>query len=291
MPVIGRFAPSPSGPLHFGSLVAAMGSYCQARAQNGQWILRIEDVDTPRVVPTASDQILQDLETFGFYWDGPVFYQSQNFEQYQFYLDELIGNELAYACRCSRKQLRDGGAEYGPLGQIYPGFCRDEQLLINNHSIRLMTKNASKITFVDPVYGSVNLDIPIDIGDVVLKRVDQIYAYHLAVVVDDHLQGITEVVRGEDLLNNTPLHIYLQNRLEFQTPDYLHLPLVNNADGVKLSKQTGAAALDKTKVSKQLIAALDHLGQQTNELEDKMRPCDILSFAVSNWCVSKINAS
>jgi glutamyl-Q tRNA(Asp) synthetase len=291
MPVIGRFAPSPSGPLHFGSLVAAIGSYCQARAQNGRWILRIEDVDTPRVVPTATDQILHDLETFGFDWDGPVIYQSRNFEQYQFYLNELIEDKLAYACRCSRKLLRDGGVEYGPLGQIYPGFCRDEHLAIKDHSIRLMTKNAMKTPFSDPVYGPVYLNVQNDIGDVVLKRVDQIYAYHLAVVVDDHLQGITEVVRGEDLLNNTPLHIYLQNKLGFKTPNYLHLPLVNNSDGVKLSKQTGASALDKTQVSNQLIAALDHLGQKTTELEDKMPPCDILSLAVSNWRVSKINAN
>jgi len=279
----GRFAPSPSGPLHFGSLVAALASYCEAKSRQGRWLLRIEDVDTPRVVTGASEQILRDLETFGFEWDAAVSYQSHRFEQYQHYLDKLLDQGDCYACECSRRSLRQHGVRSGPLGPIYPGLCRTKQLAIANHSLRLNTANAQTIGFVDQVYGEHTLNLPESVGDFVLKRVDNIFAYHLAVVVDDELQGINQVVRGADLLENTCLHIYLQQRLSFSTPEYMHIPLVNNAQGIKLSKQTGASALDYLQASGLLVAALRHLGQAVQRDIEQNKPREILQWAVVNW--------
>ncbi len=279
----GRFAPSPSGPLHFGSLVAALASYCEARSRQGLWLLRIEDVDTPRVVAGASEQILRDLEGFGFEWDDVVSYQSDQFDQYQHFLDALLAQGDAYACECSRKSLREHGASNGPLGQIYPGLCRLKQLAVANHSLRLNTANSESVGFVDRVYGQISLNLTESIGDFVLKRVDDIFAYHLAVVVDDQLQGITQVVRGADLLESTCLHIYLQQKLSFATPEYLHIPLVNNAQGMKLAKQSGAMALEHRHASALLIAALQHLGQTPPTVLGDRDPREILKWAVDNW--------
>jgi len=279
----GRFAPSPSGPLHFGSLVAALASYCEAKSRQGRWLLRIEDVDTPRVVAGASEQILRDLEAFGFAWDAEVSYQSDQFEQYQHYLDKLLEQGDCYACECSRKSLREHGVRSGPLGQIYPGLCRLKRLPVANHSLRLNTENAQSTGFLDRVYGEFALNLPEAVGDFILKRVDKIFAYHLAVVVDDQLQAVNQVVRGADLLENTCLHIYLQQRLSFATPEYMHIPLVNNAQGVKLSKQTGARALDHQHASRLLVAALRHLGQATSSDLEFSDPREILQWAVDNW--------
>ena len=287
-PLTGRFAPSPSGPLHFGSLVAGLASYCQAKSQQGDWLLRIEDVDTPRVVAGASEQILRDLEAFGFEWDGPVSYQSERFEHYQYYLDKLFDQGDCYACECSRRSLREQGVGNGPLGQIYPGNCRLKHLASAGRSIRLNTEHAQSITFVDQVYGEFSLNLPEAVGDFVLRRADYIYAYHLAVVVDDELQNITEVVRGADLLENTCLHIYLQQKLGFKTPEYLHIPLVNNAGGIKLSKQTGANALDHDNAPGHLMAALRHLGQSPPSELRHQKPQEILQWAINNWRISSI---
>jgi glutamyl-Q tRNA(Asp) synthetase len=279
----GRFAPSPSGPLHFGSLVAALASYCAAKSRKGRWLLRIEDVDTPRVVAGASEQILRDLEAFGFEWDASVSYQSDQFEQYQHYLEKLLDQGDSYACECSRRSLRQHGVHSGPLGQIYPGLCRSKRLSIANHSLRLNTENAQTVNFIDQVYGELGLNLPESVGDFVLKRRDNIFAYHLAVVVDDELQGINQVVRGADLLENTCLHIYLQHRLSFSTPVYMHIPLVNNAQGVKLSKQTGASALDHQFASRLLVSALQHLGQPAQRDHEQINQREILQWAVANW--------
>ena len=279
----GRFAPSPSGPLHFGSLVAALASYCEAKSRRGLWLLRIEDVDTPRVVAGASEQILRDLEAFGFAWDGAVSYQSDRFDQYQYYLDKLLAQGDCYACECSRRSLRKRGVRSGPLGQIYPGLCRLKQLPVANHSLRLNTENANSVGFLDRVYGQFSLNLPESVGDFVLKRADSIFAYHLAVVVDDQLQGINQIVRGADLLENTCLHLYLQQKLAFATPEYMHIPLVNNAQGVKLSKQTGARALDHQRASRLLVAALRHLGQVTSPDLEYNNPREVLQWASDNW--------
>lgn len=290
MPTTGRFAPTPSGPLHFGSLVAALASYCQARSQRGRWILRIEDVDTPRVVSGAGEQILRDLEAFGFNWDGPVLYQSDQFERYRFYLDKLLDDGAGYACECSRRSLREQGVSSGPLGQIYPGNCRHKNLPRENHSVRLNTAAATSIGFTDLVYGYFEMNLPESVGDFVLRRVDNIFAYHLAVVVDDQLQGVDEVVRGADLLENTCLHIFLQQELGFAVPRYMHIPLVNNAQGVKLSKQTGASPIDHRRASQQLVAALQHLGQNPATELQRESPATVIAWATANWNHASIPA-
>lgn len=280
---IGRFAPTPSGPLHFGSLVAALASYCDVRAQRGQWLLRIEDVDTPRVVAGASEQILRDLEAFGFDWDGAVLYQSSHFDEYRDFLDLLFKQGDCFACACSRRKLREQGVRSGPLGQIYPGNCRARNLASDGRAIRLLTGAAGVVAFHDRVYGNVALDLPVSVGDFVLRRNDYVYAYHLAVVVDDELQGVNQVVRGADLLENTCLHIYLQQRLGFGQPEYMHVPLVNNADGVKLSKQTGARALAHEHAPRLLLAASRHLGQQPPDDLDGEKPQAILDWCWRHW--------
>jgi glutamyl-Q tRNA(Asp) synthetase len=263
--------------------VAALGSYCAARSRQGRWLLRIEDVDTPRVVAGASEQILRDLEAFGFDWDGEVVYQSSRFDEYRLALEKLLRQGDGFACECSRRSLRERGVASGPLGQIYPGFCRNKSLPESGHSIRMSTANAGGIGFHDQVYGWFSLALEAQVGDFVLRRSDNIYAYHLAVVVDDELQGIDQIVRGADLLENTCLHIYLQQRLGFAIPDYLHLPLVNNIDGVKLSKQTGASPLDHANAPRLLLAALRHLEQQPPEELEHETPQTILQWSVKNW--------
>jgi glutamyl-Q tRNA(Asp) synthetase len=269
--------------------VAALGSYCAARSQQGRWLLRIEDVDTPRVVPGASEQILRDLEAFGFDWDGEVVYQSSRFADYRLALDKLWRQGDCFACACSRRSLREQGVASGPLGQIYPGLCRNKSLAETGHSIRMSTANAGGIGFHDRVYGWFSLELEAQVGDFVLRRSDNIYAYHLAVVVDDELQGIDQVVRGADLLENTCLHIYLQHRLGFATPDYLHLPLVNNVDGVKLSKQTGASPLDHRHAARLLLAALRHLEQQPPAELEQETPASILQWSVQHWQPASIS--
>jgi glutamyl-Q tRNA(Asp) synthetase len=291
---IGRFAPTPSGALHFGSLVAALASYCDIRSQQGRWLLRIEDVDTPRVVTGASDQILHDLSAFGFEWDGEILYQSTRFEHYRHYLDQLLQQGDSYACQCSRRSLRKQGVSNGPLGQIYPGLCRDKNLDRKGHSLRMSTAMNTAMTrevhFQDRVYGDFSMNLESEVGDFVLQRSDLVYAYHLAVVVDDELQGVNQIVRGADLLENTCLHLHLQQRLGFSTPAYLHLPLVSNAAGIKLSKQTGATPLDYDKASKLLLAALQHLGQQAPPELGNESPAVILQWSCDHWDPSLITA-
>jgi len=287
-PLTGRFAPSPSGPLHFGSLVAGLASYCQAKSQQGNWLLRIEDVDTPRVVAGASDQILRDLEAFGFEWDGAVSYQSDRFEKYQHYLDKLLDQGDCYACECSRRTLREQGVPSGPLGQIYPGNCRLKQLALENHSIRLNTEHAQEIKFVDRVYGEFALNLPESVGDFVLKRVDSIYAYHLAVVLDDADGLMTEIVRGADLLDSTPRQIHLQRCLDLPTPSYAHLPVAVNANGQKLSKQTFAEPVADKPAVDLLVAALDFLGQQPHSPLRDASLDELWSWAIDRWRLDRV---
>jgi glutamyl-Q tRNA(Asp) synthetase len=286
----GRFAPTPSGALHFGSLVAALASYCDIRSQQGRWLLRIEDVDTPRVVAGASDRILRDLDAFGFEWDGEVLYQSKQFEHYRHYLDQLLQQGDCYACQCSRRSLREQGVSSGALGQIYPGLCRHKHLDRKGLSLRLSTAMATEVRFCDRVYGDFSMNLEAEVGDFVLRRRDKVYAYHLAVVVDDELQGVNQILRGADLLENTCLHIHLQQRLGFSTPVYLHVPLVSNAAGIKLSKQTGASPLDYDQVSKLLLAALQHLEQQPPPGLENESPAEILRWSCDHWNPALITA-
>ncbi len=286
----GRFAPTPSGPLHFGSLVAALASYCQARAGGREWLLRIEDVDTPRVVEGSETQILLALEAFGFDWDGPVLRQSDRFDRYREALEQLRLQGDVFACECSRRSLREQGVASGVLGQIYPGNCRLKQLSETGHSMRMNTAGSGSVEFHDAVYGQFALDLEREVGDFVLRRRDGVYAYHLAVVIDDEQQEVDEIVRGADLLENTCLHIHLQRRLGLRTPAYLHIPLVNNADGAKLSKQTGALALDFDQAPSLLSAALRHLGQQPPLELKQGQAREVLAWAVANWRTERIPA-
>ncbi|MFV2031893.1 MAG: tRNA glutamyl-Q(34) synthetase GluQRS, partial [Gammaproteobacteria bacterium] len=243
----------------------------------------IEDVDTPRVVRGSDQQILQDLETFGFEWDGAVMYQSEQFARYESRLLGLIEQGHGYACQCSRKTLREAGAKSGPMGQIYPGKCRTKNLTTTDNSIRINTAPATAMGFSDRVFGPIELNIREQVGDFVLRRADGVYAYHLAVVIDDAQQGITQIVRGADLLESTCLHIYLQQLLGLHTPEYLHIPLIKNPLGKKLSKQAGATAVDTGQAASLLVSAMRFLGQPVEAGMDRARPEELINHAVNNW--------
>lgn len=275
----GRFAPTPSGPLHFGSLVAALGSYLDARCHDGSWLVRIEDVDTPRVVPGAADTILRTLEAYGFEWEGPVLYQSQRGRTYRDALEHLRAQGLVYACDCSRKQLAES-ARRGIDGTIYPGTCRTRHLGTRTGALRLIVPEA-RIIFDDRQQGQFACDIDAECGDFVLRRADGVYAYHLAVAVDDAEQAITHIIRGADLLTATPRHLALQGRLGYPTPDYLHLPVVLDARGDKLSKQTMAAPIDPHPPLPALLEAAAFLGMSIIEAPDALD--DFWPWASTAW--------
>ncbi len=245
----GRFAPSPTGALHFGSLVAAVGSYLQARQRQGQWLVRIEDLDPPRTVPGSADLILHTLAALGLKWDGPVLYQSQRSEAYQQSLQQLIDLNLAYPCSCTRSELQVLAREQaGPDQDMeelgYPGLCRHGPLRSQGPHAWRFPVPAAPVSFIDALQGEQSTDLNTSTGDFVIKRRDGWFAYQLAVVVDDAAQGVTEVVRGADLLLNTPRQIALQRALGLHTPGYLHLPLATDAAGQKLGKSTFAPPVD-----------------------------------------------
>ncbi len=276
----GRFAPSPTGPLHMGSLVAAVGSYIRARANNGLWLVRMEDLDPPREQQGASDHILHTLQTHGLKWDSEVLYQSQRNTAYQDAVDNLLQQKKAYYCCCSRKQLMNY-AKKGVYGLIYPGNCRSSNHSDANTSVRLRTDD-QKICFNDQKKGAVCQRLESELGDFVIKRADGYFAYQLAVIVDDETQGITEVVRGEDLLDNTPRQIHLQHLLNYNTPDYLHLPLVTNEVGEKLGKQTHAPPLNNATPAQNLIEALRFLGLPIANSQVSLTPEAILQWSINH---------
>lgn len=239
--VVGRFAPSPTGALHFGSLVAAVGSYCLARRAGGRWLVRIEDLDAPRVVPGAAADILRTLEVLGFRWDGEVVRQSGRQEAYLAALEQLRAQGLLYDCACSRKEILASAPHPGDEGPVYPGTCR--QGLPTGRQARAVRVRVPEgtIGFVDGVCGRCEQNLAMAVGDFVLRRADGLFAYQLAVVVDDAASGVNQVVRGADLLGSTPRQIFLLESLGFPVPAYFHLPLVLNADGSKVSKRYGPA--------------------------------------------------
>jgi glutamyl-Q tRNA(Asp) synthetase len=253
----GRFAPTPSGPLHFGSLVTALGSFLDARAHGGQWLLRMEDVDPPRVVPGAADAILRSLEAHGFEWDGPVMWQGTRGRAYQAELDRLVDEGRVYGCSCSRKILAVE-ARRGVDGVVYPGTCRGRPPR-GGAALRLRVPEA-RLAFQDTLLGRVACDVARECGDFVLRRADGVFTYQLAVVVDDAEQGITHVVRGADLLASTPRQLVLQQALGYPTPVYMHLPVVLDDSGCKLSKQTKAAPLNDAYPLPALMRAALFLG-------------------------------
>ncbi len=256
-PYRGRFAPTPSGALHFGSLIAALGSYLDARAHAGEWHLRIEDVDPPRVAPGSADSILRTLDAFGFEWDGPVVYQSQRSEAYAAAIERLIDAEQTYGCDCTRKMLKEH-ARIGVDGPVYPGTCLERGLLLNA-ALRFHVAD-TRITFDDLLAGRVGCNVAPECGDFVLRRADGVYTYQLAVTVDDAELGVSHIVRGADLLASTPRQIVLQQSLGYPTPAYLHLPVALNTDGGKLSKQTLAAPLSDKNPLPALLQATVFLG-------------------------------
>jgi len=287
LPPRGRFAPSPTGPLHFGSVAAAMGSYLEARCQGGEWLLRMEDVDEPRCSAAAADGILRDLETLGFAWDGPVLYQSRRKARYGEALAQLKARGLAYPCACSRKDLAEApaGIDGSPR---YPGTCRGglpPGAVARAWRLRV---DEQPIAFDDAVQGRQQQQLERDVGDFVLLRADGYYAYQLAVVVDDADQGISHVVRGADLLDSTPRQIYLQHCLNLPLPAYTHLPVAVNAAGEKLSKQTLAPAVDVSRPGDILLAAWTFLGQEAPGKDRPAGPDEFWSWAAARWDLRRV---
>jgi glutamyl-Q tRNA(Asp) synthetase len=269
---VGRFAPSPTGPLHFGSLVAALASWLDARAARGRWLVRIEDLDAPRSQPGAADEILRTLEKLGLGWDGAVLYQSSRIEHYQAAVERLAGK--TYWCACSRREIADSSLGLAADGaQIYPGTCRGGIAAGKTRRALRLRISKNPISFVDRVQGRQQQILETEVGDFVLLRADRQFVYQLAVVVDDAAQGVTDVVRGADLLDSTPRQIYLQRLLGCPTPRYLHVPAAVNAAGEKLSKQTGAPAI--THASDAVRRALSFLGQpETDDLQEAVGDWD-----------------
>ncbi|WHS59486.1 tRNA glutamyl-Q(34) synthetase GluQRS [Pseudomonas sp. G2-4] len=280
IPYLGRFAPTPSGHLHFGSLVAALASYLDARAAGGRWLLRMEDLDPPREEPGAQTAILRALESYGFEWDGEMVRQSERHEAYDQVINRLLSQGLAYACTCSRKQLE---AYQG----IYPGWCRNAGHGTENAAIRLRVPELV-YHFTDRVQGEFRQHLGREAGDFVIRRRDGLYAYQLAVVLDDAWQGVTDIVRGADLLDSTPRQLYLQELLELPQPRYLHVPLITQPDGHKLGKSYRSPPLAADQATPLLLRALRALGQQPgSELADAS-PRELLDWGVRHWDAAKI---
>lgn len=288
-PYLGRFAPSPSGPLHFGSLVAALGSYLEARSRGGKWLLRMEDVDAPRTVPGAAEAILHSLEVHGLEWDGEVLWQSRRLEAYAAALAQLRQTGLAYPCGCSRREIAAPGNGRSIDGAPrYAGTCRNGLAPGRQPRAWRLRLPDRQVDFEDGLLGRLGHNLERDVGDMVLLRADGQYAYQLAVVVDDAFQGITHVVRGADLLDSTPRQIWLQQCLGVPTPAYVHLPLASNDRGEKLSKQTRAPALDPKRPGAALWQALAFLGQEPPAELRQGPPGPLLEWGRQYWDLGKV---
>lgn len=283
----GRFAPSPTGPLHFGSLVAAFGSYLDARSQGGEWLVRIDDLDRPRCVAGMADDILRALEAFGLEWDGEVVYQSRRDALYRAALAQLESAGAVYACACSRKEIAD--SSIGRDGTaIYPGTCRAGVPPGKAARAWRLRVQDETVEFEDGVCGRICQQMARDVGDFVVRRADGLFAYQLATVVDDAAQGVTQVVRGGDLLASTPRQIYLQRLLGLDLPAYAHLPVAVDARGEKLGKQTRAPAVTASRPVLVLHEVLRFLGQQPPaELRDA-DPASFKRWALENWRLENV---
>ncbi|MDO4878054.1 MAG: tRNA glutamyl-Q(34) synthetase GluQRS [Neisseria sp.] len=278
---VGRFAPSPTGLLHIGSLLTALASYADARSCGGRWLLRMEDLDPPREMAGAADTIIRTLEAFGFEWDGEIVYQSRRYAVYEAALAQLKEAGLVYPCYCSRKRWQSA-ARAGADGFVYDGRCRDAVLPENGRPPAWRLRVPDEVVgFDDAVVGHYAQNLANDIGDFVLLRADGFWAYQLAVVADDAAQGVTHVVRGQDLLVSAPRQIWLQRCLGYDTPHYAHLPLLLNAQGQKWSKQTLAPALDLHRREALLRQVSGYLGLPPAPAVD--RPADLLAWAAANW--------
>ncbi|MBL8511242.1 MAG: tRNA glutamyl-Q(34) synthetase GluQRS [Betaproteobacteria bacterium] len=288
MPYIGRFAPSPTGPLHAGSMIAAIASHLDAKAHGGCWRLRIEDIDETRCQPHHVPLIVQTLAAFGMVADGEVETQSLQKPRYEAALAELTAAGMTYACTCSRREIADS-AWAGIEGPVYAGTCRTSHHPVAGNAIRVITHDQA-IEFVDRVQGRCQQRIAREVGDFVIRRRDQLFAYQLAVVVDDAHQGITHVVRGADLLDSTARQIHLQRLLGVATPHYLHVPVATNAAGQKLSKQTLAPAVTADEARQVILRTLAFLGQATEAAAEAGTPAEMLAAAARGWEVGCIPA-
>ncbi|MBV1907880.1 MAG: tRNA glutamyl-Q(34) synthetase GluQRS [Kangiellaceae bacterium] len=286
--VCGRFAPSPTGALHLGSLVAALGSYLIAKQAGGRWLVRIEDLDPPREVPGSSKLILNTLESFALCWDGEVVYQSERESYYLQRLEELKQERLVYRCSCSRKMVesRNGG--------IYDGYCRKQKTETQQYS-DLEEKTATRLIFPpgferfeDRLIGSCYFGRNTDRQDFIVKRRDELFAYQLAVVADDIEQGVNQVVRGSDILDSTPRQNYLYHCFKKVQPDYYHLPLLKDSSGFKFSKRFESKGIDIQHTTELLIKALLHLGQSVESEMSFAEPEELISYFVTHWDSSKV---
>lgn len=277
---IGRFAPTPSGHLHFGSLVAALASYLDARSVGGRWLMRMEDLDPPREEPGAQAAILKALESYGFEWDGDLVRQSERHDAYAEVLNRLFNHGLAYACTCSRKQLE-------AYNGIYPGLCRNAGHGTDDAAIRLRVPEL-EYHFLDRVQGEYRQHLGREVGDFVIRRRDGLYAYQLAVVLDDAWQGITDIVRGADLLDSTPRQLYLQELLGLPQPRYLHIPLITQPDGNKLGKSYRSPPLTEDQATPLLLRALRALGQNPGTELAYATPREVLNWGIAHWDASLI---
>lgn len=279
----GRFAPSPTGPLHFGSLLAAVGSWLDARASGGEWLLRIEDIDPPREPSGAASRIIHALERFELHWDGPVLFQSQRMGAYRAALETLTRAGLVYECACSRREIAVVNKGLGRPAAIYPGTCRARAPRRRRGSVLRLRTTPEPVELHDRLQGPLSQRLEDEVGDFVLRRREGYPAYQLAVVVDDHWQGITDVVRGVDLIDSTPRQVYLQQALGLARPRYMHLPVVVTAAGHKLSKQTGAAPLDLGQASLLAWQALECLGQGPPAELRGAPPSELWAWATPRW--------
>lgn len=268
----GRFAPTPSGPLHFGSLLAALASYLDARARGGHWFVRIEDIDEPRAVSGADQLILEQLKQHELHWDGGIWYQSRRTDVYQAALQHLTDQQLTYRCECSRKQIK-------ALGPFYTGVCRDKNLRAENTAVRFKN-DRPVLSFEDGLRGHIDIEPEFAAEDFVLFRRDGLFTYQLAVVIDDIDQGITDIVRGEDLLTASSWQLNLWRYFTHRTPQFKHVPLALDEHGNKLSKQNHAPALHQDCVTEQLSAAMEFLGLQPGT---NLAPADLVASAVTQW--------
>ncbi len=290
-PVVGRFAPSPTGPLHFGTLLAALGSYLLTKCSGGNWLLRIEDLDPPRVIPGSADAMLSLLEQLGFEWDGEIVYQSQRSERYRQVLDQLRQHGQVFDCSCSRREILASAPHPGEEGPVYPGTCRNGVRGSRaERAVRLRVPDEN-ISYRDGVLGEQNQNLEKKVGDFVLHRVDGLFAYQLAVVVDDIDAGITQVVRGADLLSSTPRQIYLYRCLDIVPPNYFHLPLAFGNNNKKLSKRNGDIGLiTMENGSNMLWRALEFLGQSPAEELFDSTPGELLHWGKENFNAERIPA-
>jgi glutamyl-Q tRNA(Asp) synthetase len=280
----GRFAPSPTGPLHFGSLLAAAGSWLDARAAGGRWLLRIEDIDPPREPPGAADEILRTLEAFELHWDEAVLYQSRRREAFDNALQTLVAAGWVYPCGCSRKDIAAANTALGrPGARTYPGTCRSPRPAPRRSRVLRVRTSAELSGMRDRLQGEFHQQLELEVGDFVVRRREGYIAYQLAVVVDDAAQGVTDVVRGVDLLDSTPRQLWLQRLLGLPAPRYMHLPVVSAPGGQKLSKQTGASALDPRRAGMLAWHVLQCLEQRPPAELKGAPPGELWAWGAANW--------